>query len=152
MLIGEGEALDGRPGGEALAAAGLEPVTLAAKEGLALINGTHLMAAAGTLAVLAARRVLDAAIVAVALSLEAFKGSTVPFDARLHEVRGQPGPARVAARLRELLAGSPDRRLATPTAAASRTPTRCAARRRSSARSTTRSPTSRARWSASCSR
>ena len=107
VLIGEGEALDGRPGGEALAAAGLEPVTLAAKEGLALINGTHLMAAAGTLAVLAARRVLEAAIVAVALSLEAFKGSTVPFDARLHEVRGQPGPARVAARLRELLAGSP---------------------------------------------
>ncbi|HYI20561.1 MAG TPA: histidine ammonia-lyase [Solirubrobacteraceae bacterium] len=107
VLIGEGEALDGRPGGEALAAAGLEPVALAAKEGLALINGTHLMAAAGTLAVLAARRVLDAAIVAVALSLEAFKGSTVPFDARLHEVRGQPGPARVAARLRELLAGSP---------------------------------------------
>ena len=48
---------------------------------------------------------LEAAIVAVALSLEAFKGSTVPFDARLHEVRGQPGPARVAARLRELLAG-----------------------------------------------
>ena len=82
-------------------------MTLAAKEGLALINGTHLMAAAGTLAVLAARRVLEAAIVAVALSLEAFKGSTVPFDARLHEVRGQPGPARVAARLRELLAGSP---------------------------------------------
>ena len=65
------------------------------------------MAAAGTLAVRAARRVLEAAIVAVALSLEAFKGSTVPFDARLHEVRGQPGPARVAARLRELLAGSP---------------------------------------------
>ncbi len=107
VLIGEGEVLDGRPGGEALAAAGLAPVTLAAKEGLALINGTHLMAAAGTLAVLAARRVLEAAIVAVALSLEAFKGSTVPFDARLHEVRGQPGPARVAARLRELLAGSP---------------------------------------------
>ncbi len=106
VLIGEGETVDGRPGGEALAAAGLQPVTLAAKEGLALINGTHLMAAAGTLAVRDARRVLDAAVVAVALSLEAFKGSTVPFDARLHEVRGQPGPARVAARLRELLAGS----------------------------------------------
>jgi len=45
--------------------------------------------------------------VAVALSLEAFKGSTVPFDARLHELRGQPGPAAVAARLRELLDGSP---------------------------------------------
>ena len=87
--------LDGErmPGGAALARAGLAPVTLAAKEGLALINGTHLMAAAGRLAVRDARRVLEAAVVAVALSLEAFKGSTVPFDARLHDVRGQPGPA-----------------------------------------------------------
>jgi histidine ammonia-lyase len=51
--------------------------------------------------------VLDTAVVAVALSLEAFKGSTVPFDERLHALRGQPGPARVAARLRALLAGSP---------------------------------------------
>jgi histidine ammonia-lyase len=65
------------------------------------------MAAAGGLAARAAGRVLDAAVVAVALSLEAFKGSTVPFDARLHELRGQPGPARVAAKLRELLEGSP---------------------------------------------
>jgi histidine ammonia-lyase len=65
------------------------------------------MAAAGGLAVRAAWRVFDAAVVAVALSLEAFKGSTVPFDARLQEVRPQPGQARVAARLRELLAGSP---------------------------------------------
>ena len=50
------------------------------------------MAAAGALAVRDARRLLDAAVVAVALSLEAFKGSTVPFDARLHALRGQPGP------------------------------------------------------------
>jgi histidine ammonia-lyase len=110
VLIGDGEAWhnEGRiHGRDALGRLGVGPLVLEAKEGLALINGTHLMAAAGTLAVLAARRVLEAAIVAVALSLEAFKGSTVPFDARLHEVRGQPGPARVAARLRELLAGSP---------------------------------------------
>jgi len=110
VLIGEGEAFAGgerMPGGAALARAGLAPVALAAKEGLALINGTHLMAAAGGLALRDARRVLDAAVVAVALSLEAFKGSTVPFDERLHAVRGQPGPARVAARLRALLAGSP---------------------------------------------
>lgn len=110
VLVGEGEATVGGerlPGGEALARAGLEPVVLSAKEGLALINGTHLMAAAGGLAALAAARLLDAAVVAVALSLEAFKGSTVPFDARLHELRGQPGPARVAERLRGLLAGSP---------------------------------------------
>jgi histidine ammonia-lyase len=110
VLIGEGEAFLGgerMPGAAALAGAGLSPVALQAKEGLALINGTHLMAAAGGLALCDARRVLDTAVVAVALSLEAFMGSTVPFDERLHAVRAQPGPARVAARLRELLAGSP---------------------------------------------
>src|SRR5919199_6064210 len=110
VLVGEGEAtMDGErlPGAAALARAGLQPIAPAAKEGLALINGTHLMAAAGGLAVRAAQRVLDAAITAVAISLEAFKGSTVPFDARLHALRPQPGQARVAARLRELLAGSP---------------------------------------------
>ena len=110
VLIGEGEATlagERMPGADALARAGLAPVTLAAKEGLALINGTHLMAAVGGLALRDARRVLDTAVVAVALSLEAFMGSTVPFDARLHELRGQPGQARVAERLRALLAGSP---------------------------------------------
>jgi histidine ammonia-lyase len=110
VLIGEGEATIGGdvlPGREALARAGLTPVELSAKEGLAIINGTHLMAAAGGLAVRDAQRLLDAAVVAVALSLEAFKGSTVPFDARLHDLRRQPGPAGIAARLRELLAGSP---------------------------------------------
>jgi len=110
VLIGEGEAtFDGAvlPGGEALARAGLTPVTLTAKEGLAIINGTHLMASAGALAVRDAQRLLDAAVVAVALSLEAFKGSTVPFDARLHDLRPQPGPVAIAARLRALLDGSP---------------------------------------------
>ncbi|HVL96317.1 MAG TPA: histidine ammonia-lyase [Solirubrobacteraceae bacterium] len=110
VLIGEGEAIvEGRrlPGGDALRRAGLEPLALTAKEGLALINGTHLMAAAGGLAVRDARRVLDAAIIACALSLEAFKGSTVPFDARLHDVRRHPGGCAVATRLRALLDGSP---------------------------------------------
>ena len=109
VLIGEGEATvagEALPGGDALARVGLRPVALEAKEGLAIINGTHLMAAAGALAVRDAQRLLDAAVVAVALSLEAFKGSTTPFDARLHELRGQPGPGEVAARLRALLAGS----------------------------------------------
>jgi histidine ammonia-lyase len=109
VLVGEGEAFFGGrrlSGAEALGAAGLEPLSLTAKEGLALINGTHLMAAVGTLAAIDARRVLNAATTACALSLEAFKGSTVPFDARLQELRPQPGQARVAARLRELLAGS----------------------------------------------
>ena len=109
VLIGEGEATvagEALPGGDALAQVGLRPVALEAKEGLAIINGTHLMAAAGALAVRDVARLLDAAVVAVALSLEAFKGSTAPFDARLHELRGQPGPGEVAARLRALLAGS----------------------------------------------
>jgi len=109
VLIGEGEAVvagERLPGAEALRRVGLEPVALSAKEGLALINGTHLMAAAGALAVRDAQRLVEAAIVAAALSLEAFKGSTVPFDERLHELRDHPGPVRVAARLRALLAGS----------------------------------------------
>jgi histidine ammonia-lyase len=109
VLIGEGEAtVEGErlAGAEALARAGLRPLALSAKEGLALINGTHLMAAAGGLAVREAARLVDAAIVATALSLEAFKGSTVPFDARLHELRPQPGQRAVAARLRTLLADS----------------------------------------------
>jgi histidine ammonia-lyase len=109
VLIGEGEAMvrgERLPGAQALARAGLAPVALSAKEGLALINGTHLMAAAGGLAAREAARLLDAAVVAVALSLEAFKGSSVPFDARLHALRPQPGQVRVAQRLRELLQGS----------------------------------------------
>jgi histidine ammonia-lyase len=109
VLVGEGEAeVDGRrlDGTAALDRAGLQPVVLAPKEGLALINGTHLMAAAGALAVRDARRLLNAAVVALALSLEAFKGSTVPFDARLAAVRPHPGHERIAARLRDLLAHS----------------------------------------------
>jgi histidine ammonia-lyase len=109
VLVGEGAAVVGGErldGAAALARAGLQPETLEPKEGLALINGTHLMAAAGALAVRDARRLFDAAVVALALSLEAFKGSTVPFDARLASVRPHPGHKRVASRLRELLAGS----------------------------------------------
>jgi histidine ammonia-lyase len=110
VLIGEGEATvagERLAGADALARAGLAPLALSAKEGLALINGTHLMAAAGGLAVREAARLVDAAVVAAALSLEAFKGSTVPFDARLHALRPQPGQQAVAERLRALLAGSP---------------------------------------------
>ncbi len=110
VLIGEGEAMIGgerMPGAEALTRAGLQPLALSAKEGLALINGTHLMTAAGGLAVREAARLVDAAVVATALSLEAFKGSTVPFDARLHALRPQPGQQAVAERLRALLADSP---------------------------------------------
>jgi histidine ammonia-lyase len=109
-LIGEGEAThagETLASADALRRAGLEPVQLAAKEGLALINGTHLMAAAGGLALNDAKRLVDASVVAAALSLEAFKGSTVPFDERLHALRPQTGAQRIAGRLRELLDGSP---------------------------------------------
>lgn len=109
VIIGEGEAWAGAervPGAAALAAAGLQPLTLAEKEGLALLNGTHLMAALGALTVLEAERLLEAAMVALALSTEAMKGSAGPLDARLHDIRGQVGQVAVATRLRTLLAAS----------------------------------------------
>ncbi len=108
-LIGEGEIIyEGRrlPGAEALRLVGLEPLALQPKEGLALINGTHLMEALGLLALRDARALLAAAEVAAAMSVEALMGSFVPFDARIHALRPQPGQAVVAARMRALLAGS----------------------------------------------
>jgi len=108
-MIGEGEAeLDGvmLSGAEALARAGITPLTLEAKEGLALINGTQYMASLGTLAVLEAERLCVAADVAGAMSLEALKGSSRPFDARLQAARPHPGQATVAGNMRTLLAES----------------------------------------------
>jgi histidine ammonia-lyase len=109
VLIGEGKAVyDGKrmPGAQALTRAGLTPIELSAKEGLALINGTHVMEAVGALAIFDAWRLLRAAEVAVAMSLEALLGSHVPLDARIHALRPQPGQARTAARLRALLTDS----------------------------------------------
>jgi histidine ammonia-lyase len=109
VLIGEGEArYEGErlPGGEALRRAGLEPVILQAKEGLALINGTHVMEACGALAVIDAWRLLRAAEVAIAMSIEALLGSYVPLDQRIHALRPGSGQSRTAARLRVLLEGS----------------------------------------------
>ena len=108
-LLGEGRVrVAGReqPAAEALAAAGIEPLRLQAKEGLALLNGTHLMAALGVLALADADRLAETALVAAAISVEAVLGSHRPYDARIHEARRQPGQRAVAARLRELLAGS----------------------------------------------
>ena len=108
-LIGEGEAMVGGeqlPARAALERAGLAPITLAAKEGLAIINGTHLMAAVGALAVHDASVLLESAEVAAAMALEALRGTDVPFDARIHEVRRQQGQAAAAAHMRALLAGS----------------------------------------------
>jgi histidine ammonia-lyase len=111
LLVGEGEALDDHgatiPGAEALARAGLAPLTLEAKEGLALINGTQLMAALGTLAILEGQRLCSLADVVGATSLEANKGSIRPFDERVIGVRPHPGAAASAANLRALLRDSP---------------------------------------------
>ncbi len=108
-LIGEGEAIyEGRrlPSAEALRLAGVAPLELQPKEGLALINGTHLMEAIGLLTLCDARALLGAAEVAAAMSVEALMGSFVPFDARIQALRPQTGQAAVAARMRDLLAES----------------------------------------------
>jgi len=101
VLIGEGTAGD-LPGAEALARAGLRPVALAPKEGLALINGTQASTAALALAVLAAARLMRAADIAAALSVDALRGSFHPFEARIHAVRPVPGQAASAANLWQL--------------------------------------------------
>ncbi|GJQ29312.1 MAG: histidine ammonia-lyase [Phycisphaerae bacterium] len=109
-MIGEGvvSTADGRtrPTADALHDAGLVPIALEAKEGLAIINGTHLMAAQGALLCHDARRLLDAALVASAMSIDACRATDAFLDDRVHAARNQPGQRAVAARLRELLAGS----------------------------------------------
>jgi len=90
----------------ALAAAGIEPVTLAAKEGLALINGTQVSTALALHGLFMAERLLEAGMVAGALSVDAARGSDAPFDARIHAVRGQPGQIAAAGIYRELMKGS----------------------------------------------
>jgi histidine ammonia-lyase len=89
-----------------LAAAGLEPLELASKEGLALINGTHLMAGLGALLVHDARRLLEACELAAALSLDTLLCSLVPMDDRIHALRRRERQRQVAARIRALVAGS----------------------------------------------
>jgi histidine ammonia-lyase len=109
VLIGEGEARyhgERLPGAEALRRAGLAPVTLKAKEGLALINGTCGMTGIGALALTRAERLITLADVAGAMTLEALRGSQVPFDERLQAVRPHPGQAASARNLRVLLQDS----------------------------------------------
>ena len=118
VMIGEGEAeYQGEilPGSEALLRAGLEPVKLAAKEGLALTNGTSVMCALGTLAVYRAERLSRTGDVAGCLSLEALHGTTLAFDERIHAVRPHPRQIECAAYLRKLLAGSQFTRQHDPT-------------------------------------
>jgi histidine ammonia-lyase len=117
-LMGEGEMLvhdEGRPevgrgrrvpALGALREAGIEPLVLQAKEGLALINGTQTSTALALHALLAFEPVLEAALVVGALTVDAARGSDGPFDPRIHELRGQPGQIDVARYYRRLLEGS----------------------------------------------
>ncbi len=112
-LMGEGEMLvDGRrtPAAPLLREAGIAPLTLEAKEGLALINGTQTSTALALHALLSFEPVLEAALVIGALTVDAARGSDGPFDPRIHALRGQPGQIDVAQYYRALLAGSEIRR------------------------------------------
>jgi len=116
-LIGLGEAVyqgECLTGAEALARAGLSPVTLEAKEGLALTNGTAFMAAVGVLTTCQAENLACAADVAGCLSLEALHGTPRAFDARIHAARPHPRQVECAAFLRQLIAGSTFTRLDDP--------------------------------------
>jgi histidine ammonia-lyase len=109
VLIGEGEAEyrgEAMSGGEALRRAGIAPLVLGPKEGLALINGTQQSTATLSLALADAEELLHAAVGAAALSIEALLGTAVAFDERVQRARPHPGQAWVAGALRELLDGS----------------------------------------------
>jgi histidine ammonia-lyase len=108
-LLGEGQvAIAGEvmSAAEALQRLSLAPLELGPKEGLALINGTQVSTAIALDTLFTAERVFGAALVAGALSVDAFKGTDAAFDPRIHAARGQPGQIAVAQALRELLAGS----------------------------------------------
>jgi histidine ammonia-lyase len=109
VMLGIGEAeLAGKrmAAAAALERAGLKPIVLGPKEGLALLNGTQFSTAEALLNLFAIERVFEAALVSGALSTDAAKGSDTPFDARIHALRGQRGQIEVAAALRALMHGS----------------------------------------------
>ena len=109
VMIGEGEAVyQGQrlPGADALAKAGLEPITLGPKEGLAMINGTQVSTALALAGLFGAQAAARSALVTGALSTDAAMGSPAPFRPEIHELRGQPGQITAARTLRALLEGS----------------------------------------------
>ncbi len=109
VIMGEGEAFyrgKRTNGGDAMRQAGLTPLALAAKEGLALLNGTQGMTAVGALAIARARRLAQLADVAGAMSLDALMGTPAAFDPRIHEARPHAGQIASAAHLVALLQGS----------------------------------------------
>jgi histidine ammonia-lyase len=108
-LLGVGQVRSGgrvMPAAEGLRRIGLKPLVLAPKEGLALLNGTQVSTALALAGLFAIQDVFGAALVAGALSVDALKGSDVPFDDRIHVLRRQPGQRRVARALKRLLTGS----------------------------------------------
>ncbi|MBI2768469.1 MAG: histidine ammonia-lyase [Burkholderiales bacterium] len=108
-LVGEGEVFykgERMTAASALKQAGIAPLKLSAKEGLALINGTQVSTALAIDALLAADRLFEAAVISGALTLDAARGSDGPFDPRIHAVRGQVGQIDCAAAYRALVAGS----------------------------------------------
>ena len=108
-LVGEGEAsVEGKrmDGAAALAEVGLEPISLEAKEGLSLVNGTQFMAAFGALGMARARRLTKAADIACCLAVESLQGSRTSFLPQIHATRPLPGQAAAAANVLQLLAGS----------------------------------------------
>ena len=112
VVIGEGEAIycgTRRTGLGALSEAGLAPIHLAAKEGLALLNGTQAMTAVGALGIAYAIELTETADLTGAMSLEALMGTPAAFDARIHQARPHPGQIVSAANLCELLEDSPIR-------------------------------------------
>jgi histidine ammonia-lyase len=109
VLMGEGEAefsSQRMPGGEALRLAGIEPLGLASKEGISLVNGTQAMLAIGCLELAAAEILIDSAEVACAMTLDALRGTPRAFDRRLHAIRPHPGQVTSAEHLSRLLDGS----------------------------------------------
>ena len=114
-LIGVGRIrLAGRelPAAEALAAIGLAPLTLAAKEGLALLNGTQVSTALAITGRRKAQRLFDAALISGAMCTDATLGSDTPFDPRIQQARNQPGQVEVAAALARSAGRQPDPRVA----------------------------------------
>lgn len=108
-LIGEGEVrVKGQimAAQEGLALAGLKTLELTAKEGLALLNGLQASAAIAISALISGEKLFETAVLAGALSVDAARGSDIPFDARIHAVRGYSSQSDVAAMYRELLMGS----------------------------------------------
>jgi len=109
VLIGEGEAeFDGNiyPGREALRRAGIEPIVLASKEGISLVNGTQAMLAVGGLQLLEAETLAETADLICAMTLDGLRGTPVAFDPRIHAIRPFPGQIQSAANLRRYLEGS----------------------------------------------